>query len=101
MVKEFLGLSYDQRLSSTNWSTLQKRHLCGAIIEVFKLLNGFDIAASNTLFNRSFSGLQGHELKLNQENLLQKFGYIFVFGIGIKYSQNVVSSYTVKTFKNK
>jgi len=50
MVTAFQGWSYDQRLRSLNWCTLEERRSLGDMIEVFKLLNGFDIVAPITHF---------------------------------------------------
>jgi hypothetical protein len=53
------------------------------MIEVFKLLNGFDIVAPNTFFNRSFTGLRGHEFKLYKSSFctnLGKFSFSNRFG---------------------
>jgi len=48
MVTSFRGWSYDQRLRSLNWCTLEERRSRGDMIQVFKLLNGFDVVAPNT-----------------------------------------------------
>ena len=34
------------------------------MIQAFKFIKGFDIAAPNTFFNMSTTGLRGHELNL-------------------------------------
>ena len=64
MVQEFRGWSYDQRLNSLRWSPLEDRRLRSDMIQVFKLIEGFDIAAPNTFFNMSNTGLRGHTFKL-------------------------------------
>ena len=58
---------YNQRLkliTSLKWSKLEDRCLRGDMIEVFELLNDFDVAAPNTFFHRSFTGLRGHKFEL-------------------------------------
>jgi len=66
------------------------------MIEVFKLLNGFDVVAPNTFFNRSFTGLRGHEFKLYKSSFCTNLGKVsfsnfffynfsFSFRIGIVY----------------
>ena len=44
------------------------------MIEVFKILNGFDFVAPNTFFNRSFTGLRGHEFKLYKSSFCTNLG---------------------------
>ena len=39
------------------WSELEDRRLRSDMIEVFEPLNDFDVAAPNTFFHRSFTGL--------------------------------------------
>jgi len=60
----------------------------GDMTEVFKLLNGFDIASLNAFFDRSFTGLKGHEFKLNISSYSTKLSNFFLllvqlFKIGI------------------
>ena len=81
MVTEFRGWSYDQRLRSLNWCTLEERRSRGDMIEVFKILNGFDFVAPNTFFNRSFTGLRGHEFKLYKSSFCTNLGKLFRIGI--------------------
>jgi len=48
------------------------------MIEVLKLLNGFDVVAPNTFFNRSSTGLRGHEFKSYKSSFctnLRKFSF--------------------------
>jgi len=51
MVQEFRGMSYDERLKSLDWCTLEERRFRGDMIKVFKLSIGFDIAAPDTFFH--------------------------------------------------
>ena len=75
------------------------------MIEVFKLLTGFDFVAPNTLFNRSFTGLRRHELKLYKSSFCTNLGefsfYIRIVQDWNSLPQHVVSSSTVNTFKNR
>jgi hypothetical protein len=105
MVTEFRGWSYDQRLSSLKWCTLEERRLRGDMIEVFKLLKGFDLVAPNIFFMKSFTGLRGHEFKLYKSSFFTNVGK-FTFSNRIVQNwnslpQHVVSSNTVNTFKNR
>ena len=74
MVTEFRGWSYDQRLSSLKWCTVEERSLRGDMIEVFKLLKGFDLVAPNIFFMKSFTGLRGHEFKLYKSSFCTNVG---------------------------
>jgi len=71
------------------------------MIEVFKLLNGFDVVAPNTFFNRSFTGLRGHEFKLYKSSFYKNFGKFSLSNRIIQdwnsLPQHVVSSNTVNT----
>ena len=49
------------------------------MIEVFKLLKGFDLVAPNIFVMKSFTGLRGHEFKLYKSSFFRKCGKIFVF----------------------
>jgi len=108
MVTTFRGWSYDQRLRSLNRCTLEERRsrddMIGDMMEVFKLLNGFDVVAPNTFFNSSFTGLRGHEFKLYKNGFCTNLG-TFSFSNTIvqdwnSLPQHVVLSNTVNTFLN-
>ena len=105
MVQEFRGWSYDQRLDSLGWSTLEDRRLRGDMIQVFKLVKGFDIVAPNTFFNVSTTGLRGHTFKLYKSGFSTNIGKFSFSNRIIEHwnclPQHVVSSDTVNTFKNR
>ena len=42
MIQELGDLSYEERLKECGLTTLEKRRLRGDIIEVFKILNGYE-----------------------------------------------------------
>jgi len=103
MVEEFRDLSYDQRLKSLGWSTLEHRRLRGDMIQVFKFIKGFDITAPNAFFNMSGTNLRGHAFKLYKSAFKTNVGK-FSFSNRIvehwnSLPQHVVSSNTVNTFK--
>jgi len=50
MVQEFRGVPYDERLKLLEWCTLEERQLQGDMTQVFKLINGFYIAARTHFF---------------------------------------------------
>jgi len=43
---------------------------------VFQLLNGFDVVAPNTFFNRCFTGLRGHEFKVYKSSFCTNLGKV-------------------------
>ena len=105
MVQECRGWSYDQRLNSLGWSTLENRRLRGDMIQVFKFIKGFNINAPNMFFSMSTTGLRGHEFKLFKRGSSTNIGK-FSFSNRIvedwnSLPQHVVSSNTVNTFKKR
>jgi len=68
------------------------------MIQVFKLINGFDIAAPDKFVHKSFSSLRGHTLKLYKHSFYTNIGK-YSFSNGIincnNLLQHVVSSSTV------
>ena len=77
-VKEFRGWSYDQRLNLLNWNAQEEKRLRGDVIEVFKLLNSVAVGEPNIFFQRSLTGLKGHEFKLYKSSFCTNLG-IFSF----------------------
>ena len=64
LVYGFNDLTYEQRLRRLDTTTLETRTLRGDLIEVFKIINGFDKADYLKFFHLSTTGLRGHKLKL-------------------------------------
>ena len=64
LVQEFRGMSYVDRLKSLDWCTLEERRLRGDMVQVFKLINGFDCAAHDSFFIKSSTCLRGHTFEL-------------------------------------
>ena len=58
------GLPYGERLTRLGLTTLETRRLRGDLIEVFKILKGFDDVKPTDFFTMSSTGLRGHEFKL-------------------------------------
>ena len=59
------------------------------MLEIFKLINGFDIVAPNTFSNRSATGLRRHKFKFHKINFCTNvsdfFFQIELIGIGMVY----------------
>ena len=64
MIYGFNDLTYEQRLRRLNITTLETRRLRGDLIEVFKIVKGFDNVDFRNFFHLSTTGLRGHSLKI-------------------------------------
>lgn len=106
LISECQGLSYVDRLSVCNLTTLQKRRLRGDLIETFKLIRGFENLDCRTFFNLSNSNrTRGHRYKLvKNRSRLDIRKYFFsqrIVDTWNKLPQVVVEAPSVNLFKNK
>ena len=62
----FSKFKYDTRLKKLWLTTLETRRLRGDLIEVFKIVKGYDDIGEDIFFVRSKSSLRGHQLKLQK-----------------------------------
>ena len=62
MIKD-RSLSYEERLRRLGLTSLETRRLRGDLIEVFKILKGFDNIKYTQFFTMPDTGLRGHKLK--------------------------------------
>ena len=63
-------MGYEERLKILGLTTLETRRLRGDLIEVFKILKGYEnIDQENAFFDMSQSNLRGHSLKLNKKRV--------------------------------
>jgi len=69
MINVFSEFKYDTRLKKLKLTTLETRRLRGDLIEVFKVLKGYDHISEDIFFVRSKSSLRGHQLKLQKKVL--------------------------------
>ena len=60
MIVEFKGMHYVDILRKIGLSTLETRRLCGDLIEVFKILKGFEDIDRSIFFKSSKTELRGH-----------------------------------------
>ena len=105
MIPTLKGLSYHQRLSALNLTTLETRRLRGDLIEVFKILKGFDRVNYSRMFSFAANNLRGHSLKLYKSRFNTNVGK-FTFSNRVVDEWNmlpvdVISSNTVLSFKIK
>jgi len=62
--KGFKKYSYHERLQRLQLTTLESRRVRGDLIDVYKIMNGFENIDYREYFNISSTGLSGHEMKL-------------------------------------
>ena len=105
LISSLKGLSYNDRLSKLKLTTLETRRLRGDLIEVFKIIKGFEKIDSSRLFSFAESNLRGHSLMLFKNRFNTSVGK-FSFGNRIvdewnMLPEDVVSSNSVLNFKIK
>jgi hypothetical protein len=64
MIEECASKSYNERLEVVGLTTLESRRSRADLIEVFKILKGFEEIDENLFFKRHVSNTRGHSLKL-------------------------------------
>jgi len=62
-------MGYEERLKILGLTTLETRRLRGDLIEVFKILKGYENIDQEMFFDMSQSNLRGHSLKLNKKRV--------------------------------
>ena len=61
------GKGYEERLHMLGMTTLETRRIRGDLIEVFKIMKGFDKVEEQHFFNRAVGmRTRGHDLKLSK-----------------------------------
>jgi len=63
MIEECASKSYNERLEVVGLTTLESRRSRADLIEVFKILKGFEEIDENLFFKRHVSNTRGHSLK--------------------------------------
>jgi ribonuclease P/MRP protein subunit RPP40 len=105
MIHGFAKYSYEKRLAILGMTTLETRRVRGDIIEVFKILKGFDEVNSSKFFELADTRCRGNSLKLHKERFNRNLGK-FTFSNRIvnawnRLPEEVVSCDTVNNFKIK
>ena len=105
MIMDFRGMSYEERLSRLKLTTLETRRLRGDLIEVFKIMKGFDNIDYHDFFVLSTNQFRGHSLKLFKVRFDTNCGkFVFSNRVIDKWNlltEDIISSNTVNGFKAK
>ena len=106
LIEGYKDLSYDDRLEKTGLISLEKRRVRGDLIQVFKMLKGFDKIDYTRFFEISTLGkTRGHSLKLVKKRssgeLRKQFFSQRVVNSWNMLPQKVVDADTINGFKNK
>jgi hypothetical protein len=105
IVEGFFDLSYEQRLHNLDITTLETRRIRGDLIEVFKLLHGFEDVSFDNFFTFNVGNLRGHRFKLFKNRFNCNIGkYAFsnrVVDVWNSLPDDIVSCDTISSFKAK
>lgn len=105
LIDSLRKIPYEQRLQELHLTTLETRRLRGDLIEVFKILKGFDKVSKSKFFLMSGTSLRGHSLKLFKSRFNTNTGkFVFTNRIVDEWnllSEEIISCVTVNDFKNK
>jgi hypothetical protein len=106
MVSECRGKNYESRLRSLNLISIEKRQTRGDLIQVFKLIKGFDnVDYSNFFQLTSNSRTRGHKFKIckgrSRLEIRKNFFSQRVVSEWNKLPSFVVEAESINSFKNK
>src|SRR5664279_712182 len=105
LIKGYNCKTYEERLALLDMTTMETRRTRGDLIEVFKIVKGFDKIEYTLFFERSTFITRGHNEKLFKKpfhlDLRKHFFSQRVVDLWNKLPQNVIDSTSVNNFKNK
>jgi ribonuclease P/MRP protein subunit RPP40 len=106
MINGYKGLSYEERLVRTGLISLEDRRTRGDLIQVFKLIRGFDKVDYNRFFQLVQSTrTRGHRFKIvKQRSRLDVRKYFFsqrIVNVWNKLPEHVVEADSINSFKNR
>ena len=105
VVYGFYDLTYEQRLGRFDITTLESHRLREDLIEIFKIVNGFDQVDYLKLYYLSTTGLRDHNLKLFKPSFKHNVGkYIFsnrIIGSYNLLTQDIIECQSLNNFKKK
>jgi hypothetical protein len=105
MIEECKGKAYTERLEMVGLTTLETRRLRADLIEVFKIIKGYEDLDERIFFKRQDSVTRGHSLKLYKETVYKDVSK-FSFGHRVinewnKLPEEVVNATGINSFKTK
>ena len=106
MIPELRDFSYEERLKECGLTTLETRRLRGDLIEIFKILNGYENIDRNMFFSlKKDSRTRRHEVKLVKDQCrldIRKHSFSQrTINEWNTLSTNCVTASSVNMFKNK
>jgi hypothetical protein len=106
LIEGYKDFEYEERLERTGLITLEKRRVRGDLIQVFKMLKGFDKTNYQEFFELTNAGrTRGHTLKLNKKccsgDLRKHFFTQRVINAWNRLPQEVVDADSINCFKNR
>jgi hypothetical protein len=106
LIEGYSQLSYEDRLSKTGLISLKQRRVRGDLIQVFKMIKGFDAIKYKDYFELASSGkTRGHSYKLIKKrcigDLRKNFFTQRVVNSWNSLPQHVVDADTINSFKNR
>jgi len=105
MIEECANKTYEERLAMTGLTTLECRRMRADLLEVFKILKGFEGIEEQLFFKRHISNTRGHSMKLYKERVnrdVLKYSFANrVIEQWNKLPENVISANSINSFKNK
>ena len=104
LIPELQHMCYSDRLKALNLTTLENRRIRGDLIQVFRIIKGFDKVAADNLFSVSHSSrTRGHTLKLAKSKVrLDSRKYFFTQRVVTNWNklpEHVIAAKTVCDFK--
>ena len=107
MIEECKGISYEERLQATGLTSLETRRSRADMLEVFKILKGFEGVDERVFFNRFTERIsvntRGHCLKLVKERFnkdVMKYSFSNrVINVWNRLPENVVNCTSINSFK--
>ena len=105
MVSDVRGKSYEDRLKQLHLTSLETRRIRGDLIEVFRILKGFEDVDASKCFVKAEGCTRGHDLKLIKPRCrldCRRFSFSHrIVNLWNKLPKGIVDCNTVNGFKNK
>ncbi|MGE5822757.1 MAG: reverse transcriptase domain-containing protein [Nitrososphaerota archaeon] len=105
LIPSFKGKSYEERLRCLNLTTLETRRLRGDLIEVFKILKGFDNIDSSKFFQVNNAQTRGHSLKLFKSGhrlVCKEFAFSHrIINVWNRLDEEIIACDSVNSFKSR